>query len=454
LHYSSEQHIAALMADAEAAIARMRLGPVPLAELQQHRLRRLLAHARQHSAFHRERLTHVEPDSFRLDDLDQLPTMTKRDLMTRFDDVMTERRLTRALVDKHVATAPLELDYLLGEYVVMASGGSSGERGLFVYRHDEFTEFTLTLLRPTLARLRAIGVSAERPITGALVAAPATVHGTGAVGALTGGAGSPVRITRLSAAQPLPEIVAALNTLQPMLLAGYPSVLIQLAYAQSTGQLRIRPLAVNATSEALSAEASLAIEHAFGVAPSNTFGSSEGLCGVGVPPDAGICFASDACIVELVDADHRPVAPGCVAAKVLVTNLYNFTQPLIRYELTDRFVALSGPFPDGHLRAEVDGRHDEPFRYHAAIVHPLAIREAMVRTAAVLEYQVLQRPDGIAARVVATAGFDERDLCERLTQALRAAGLAAPCVAVEVVDSIARDPVTGKARRFVPLASR
>ena len=44
------------------------------------------------------------------------------------------------------------------------------------------------------------------------------------------------------------------------------------------------------------------------------------------------------CIVELVDADNRPVPPGVPSARVLVTNLTNLTQPLIRYELNDVFV--------------------------------------------------------------------------------------------------------------------
>ena len=53
-----------------------------------------------------------------------------------------------------------------------------------------------------------------------------------------------------------------------------------------------------------------------------------------------LTFACDMCIAELVDDDGRPGrSPGETAAKVLVTNLHNLTQPLIRYELTDRFTA-------------------------------------------------------------------------------------------------------------------
>lgn len=449
--WTGEQHQAALMAGAAEAVGRLSWPSARLAEYQQIRLRHLLAHAMQHSAFHRERLAGIDPTDFELSRLSELPTMTKTQMMARFEDVVTDTRLTRAMVDAHVAAAPIDMAYLLGCYVVMASGGSSGERGLFVYHHDEFTEFALGLLRPTLARLQALGVTSATPLTAALVAAPATVHGTGAVGALTGQHGGPVRMTRLSALSPLADLVAALEALQPALLVGYPSALVRLAHEHACGRLRIRPLAVSATSEALSPQARVQIEQAFGVAVNDTFGSSEGLCGVGERADHGICFASDACIIELVDAEHRPVAPGVTASKVLLTNLYNLTQPLIRYELTDRFVALPGPFADGHLRATVDGRHDEPFQYGAVLLQPLAIRIAMVRCPAVLEHQVLQTVDGIHARVVATPELDADTLRATLTHALIDAGLVDPLVTLEVVPTITRDTLTGKVRRFVPL---
>jgi len=41
-----------------------------------------------------------------------------------------------------------------------------------------------------------------------------------------------------------------------------------------------------------------------------------------------------------VDAENRPTPLGQTSAKVLITNLHNHTQPLIRYELTDRFMRL------------------------------------------------------------------------------------------------------------------
>ncbi|MGV7852596.1 hypothetical protein PJM29_30980, partial [Mycobacterium kansasii] len=65
--------------------------------------------------------------------------------------------------------------------------------------------------------------------------------------------------------------------------------------------------------------------------------------------DDVLVFSTDMCIVELVDAHNQPVARGAASAKVLVTNLYNLTQPLIRYELTDAFVQQPDAAEHGYL---------------------------------------------------------------------------------------------------------
>ncbi|MCC7251336.1 MAG: phenylacetate--CoA ligase family protein, partial [Hyphomicrobium sp.] len=52
---------------------------------------------------------------------------------------------------------------------------------------------------------------------------------------------------------------------------------------------------------------------------------------------------ADLAILEVVDADNRPVPPGTEGSKVLVTNLYNHVQPIIRYEVDDRVTMSTEP---------------------------------------------------------------------------------------------------------------
>jgi len=157
------------------------------------------------------------------------------------------------------------------------------------------------------------------------------------------------------------------------------------------------------------------------------------------------------CITELVDQDNQPVPDATPSAKVLLTNLYNHTWPLIRYELSDRFTRHPADPGSGYLRATIEGRADDTFRYGTLVVDPLAIRTVMVRTPAALEYQVRQTSRGIDIAVVAGRPLDHAALAAALAHSLRTAGLPDPQVHLRQVPDIARHPETGKARRFIPL---
>jgi phenylacetate-CoA ligase len=164
-----------------------------------------------------------------------------------------------------------------------------------------------------------------------------------------------------------------------------------------------------------------------------------------------ISFATDLCLAELVDAAGRPVPPGTPSAKVLITNLHNLTQPLIRYQLADSFTAVPGTQPGGYLRATVDGRDDGILRFGDVSIHPHAIRTVLVSAASVTEYQVRQTQRGIDVAVVARDGLDHARLTAGLASSLRHGGLPGPQVTVRVVTAIARHPDTGKARCFIPI---
>jgi len=281
-----------------------------------------------------------------------------------------------------------------------------------------------------------------------MVAAVAPIHSTGFAAAVV--KDGPFRFSCAAATDPIEGIAKALEEISPALLMGYPGKLAELADLRRAGRLDISPLAVSSTSEPLTPELREIIEAGFGVPVINQFASTEGLVGASDPGGSVLTFCSDTCIAEPVDDDGRPVGPGETAARVLITNLHNLTQPLIRYELTDRFTPESEA-GTGWLRARVEGRADEVLRWGEVSVHPHAIRSALVR-AAVREQQVRQTPDGVDVAVVADGDVDDAALVATLEEVLGAAGLPRPRATVRVVDGVPRDPMTGKTRRFIPLA--
>jgi phenylacetate-CoA ligase len=286
----------------------------------------------------------------------------------------------------------------------------------------------------------------------AMVGAGSAVHATGAAAAETVGTDVPVRVTSVPVTLPWPQIVDHLNALQPPALIGFASALARLAAEQSAHRLRIAPMVIISTSETLLPEARAEITAAFGAPVVNSFASTEGLMGSSAPGGEVLMFNSDMCIIELVDAGNRPVGPGVPSAKVLVTNLYNLAQPLIRYEMADSFVLEPSAGGPGHLLARAHGRADEVFHYQAGDLHPHVIRSVMVRSPEVADYQVRQTPTGIEADIVAIGGASTEALRRRLAEALAQGGLGQPDVTVRLAGDLPRCAGSGKLRRFIPLS--
>ena len=415
-------------------------------------LRRLLNHAVAHSPFHRQRLAGIDVAGIEPAGLASLPVMTKTDMMAAIDDVFTDRRLSLGALEQALDGTGSEPVPVLGRYLALATGGSTGQRGVFVFDPAAKAKFILSIIRSLLARLYAAGGIPPGGLPMAMVGAGSAVHATGAAAAETVGTGLPLRVTSVPVTLPWPQIVDRLNALQAPCLIGFASALGRLAAEQSAHRLHIAPAMIISTSETLLPEVRADITAAFGAPVVNSFASTEGLMGSSAPGGDVLMFNSDMCIIELVDADNRPVGPGVPSAKVLVTNLYNLAQPLIRYELADSFVHEPSAGGPGHLLARAHGRADEVFHYQAGDLHPHVIRSVMLRSPEVADYQVRQTLTGIEADIIAAGGASTEALRRRLMEALAQGGLSRPDVTVRIAGDLPRCAGSGKLRRFIPLA--
>jgi len=432
------------------SVTRLRAGAATVEGLQQAGLTRLLDHSIRHSAFHRKRLSSIDVAGITPADMSAIPVMTKTEMMSSLDDVFTDPRLTHERCERDLAATDQTPNPIDGEFLALVTGGSSGRRAIVAYDRAGTVGYLSCLARPMAARLQAFaGDGAIPTLTLAMVAAASAKHATQAMSHFAAGA-LPFRFEHVPATLPLIEIVGRLNELQPPALMGYASMIHRLAAEQRAGRLRINPVSVSATSETLDNPMRAAISEAFGIAPTNTFGSTEGLVGASAPGEEAIIFNTDQCIVELVDDDFRPVPVGTASTKVLVTNLYNFAQPLIRYEIADRFQEVPNP-EGGLLAAIVHGRTEKVLRYGPIEVHPHTVTAVMVGQPHVADYQVRQTATGLDVAVVADGELDTTSLVTALAASLVRAGLADAQVDVRRVDDLSRDTKTGKARRFIPL---
>lgn len=417
------------------------------------RLRQIVGYTIASSPWHGERLAGV--DVARLDEaaLRELPPMTKGDLMENFDRIVTDERITLERVNAHLETVGTG-SYLLDRYTAVTSGGSSGARGVFVYDWDGWATFWVGLFRYLLRARWTDPELAARPVVWAWVMA---AHFTHATAALSRTFASPDSVNlRFPVTLPTERIVAGLNEAQPDFLVGYPSALHVLSAEARAGRLRIAPRRVLSGAEPLLPEIRAAAERAWNVRVGNVWGTSEG-GGSAIPCDhMSSHLGDDLMIIEPVDEHGRPVAAGERSAKVYLTNLYNRTMPLIRYEIADEVTVLPQPCPCGSAMqciGDIQGRLDDVFEYGGRPVHPHVFRSALGQHAGIVEYQVHQTPNGahIAIRRQGPVNLDQ--LRRELAEALHATGLESPEITLETVERLKRDDGPAKLKRFAPLAN-
>jgi phenylacetate-coenzyme A ligase PaaK-like adenylate-forming protein len=196
------------------------------------------------------------------------------------------------------------------------------------------------------------------------------------------------------------RLVDELNAFAPTVIASDPTAALVLAEQAQRGALNAPVREVWTGGETLGQSARERIVQAFGAELRNGYGASEFLpmaweCGHG-----RLHLNTDWLLLEPVDEHQQPVPAGQVSHSVLLTNLANTVQPLIRYALGDRVrldTALcdcGSPLPT----VEVVGRHDDILRLRGAAdrtvaLLPLALSTVLEENAGVFDFQIVQRDD-------------------------------------------------------------
>lgn len=424
----------------KAAAGREAWTPGKLHAWQRQRIDAIARHAAAHSPFYRERLS--LPAGRRVE-LADLPVLDKATFVEHFDEIVTDPRLKRDPLLAHAETLDGD-DLYLGRYRVMATSGSSGRKGLFVYDRDGWQAVVASFLRFT----RMAGATPRIPRRRFAQIGPSRgVHMSRRIAATMD-----IGLQRnliLPATAPLEELVEQLNRFRPTTFGGFPSMLAMLAREQLAGRLRIAPEIVGTSSELCTAEMRAVVREAFGVAPFDVYGITEaGVLGADCAEHRGIHVNIDYMAVEVVDGDLRPVPDGEVGDAMLITSLDNHVQPTLRLAVTDRVAIDPEPCPCGRslplLRA-VEGRADDVIHLagaggRAVPVHPLQFAP-VAHAREVREFQVVQEGPALRVRVVLQPDAEAPVRLEReMEDKLRGLGVAAPDVRLDVVPALPRDP--------------
>ena len=420
----------------------------------------LVRHARAHSPFYREAYRGVPERGVVLA---ELPVVEKRDLMRHFDDWVADRAVTRAGVDAFLADRTRIGERYLGRYTLWKSSGSTGVPAVFV-QDDAALDTYDALLAAEVATTHAVLGCARGALSkgarAALIVATGD-HYASIASWQHASRGVPWAAARsFSIVEPLPELVAALNAWDPAFVASYPTMLSLLADERDARRLTIAPSLVWSGGEQLSAGARARLERAFGCPVINEYGASECMCIAFGCRLGALHVNADWVVLEPVDRRYRPTPPGEPSETVLVTNLANRVQPIIRYDLGDSVVLRREPCGCGSPLpvVEVAGRSEDILILADAAGRPVRLLPLALET--VIEQATDAHPiqvvrvggGGLRLRLPPLAWPARNAAWARASAALRAwldrQGLANVPIELDA-DDAGLDPASGKLRRIV-----
>ncbi len=241
-------------------------------------------------------------------------------------------------------------------------------------------------------------------------------------------------ITTINAFRLSPErmkdYVAQINACRPVCIEGYAESLYEFAVFIEQNRLSVVPPATIVSSAGtLHTHMRERIEEVFAAPVFNRYGSREaGDMAAECDRHSGLHVFGETTIIEVVDDTGSEVSEGD-EGEILVTNLTNYTMPLIRYRIGDRAVRGAGscscgrPYP---LLEKITGRSGASFRTaDGGVVSPeffIHLIGVMCNRGTIGKFQVIQEKfDHIVIRLTPFPGSSMKtwESKDKATQLIR-----------------------------------
>ena len=413
-----------------------------LERVQQNRLKELVRFAKKNSPFYEERYQNTG-EEFCLEDL---PPVSKPELMADFDRVVTDRHVTLKKIDEFCADLDHVGRMLDGKYLVFKTSGSTGNPAVVLYDQNCIDVSSAVAAFRTFARREDYKAFMR--------------HGKKTAGVFANYGfylacgmsrylqlkmpGKQTKIT-VDVNAPETQIIQELNSFDPAMLSGYPSNLALLA---DYDKLTIHPDIVITGGELLTDAVRGKLADKFGCYVQTHYSCTEAGEIACECSEGHLHINEDWVIVEPVDQNNRPVGYGVLSDKVLVTNLANYIQPFIRYELTDRVIIHNEKCRCGKntLWLEIEGRTDDTLLFENGVkIAPMSLYKILEEVKCIRRFQLIQTgPKQLELRLISDQkeeGFAEAK--QELLAFLKSKGVEDPEIVLS--DQLPQaNPVSGK----------
>ena len=412
-------------------------------QLQEKKFRKMIKFAYKNSSFYQDlyRSKGISEKDLDVIKIDDLPIVDKDVIMDNFDDVVTTQDINKQGILDFLEKSKDPNELYLNKYHVVHTSGSSGKIGVFVYSKKDWDSFF-----PYITRVFDFKLKKNKSVF--FGAAGGHFLGASFSAWLDIGLSRFFVNSRIfDITKPLTLHIKKLNAFQPNILGGYFTGLKILAEEQEKGRLQIHPDVIVNCGEGIITKDKEYIEGVFGVSMTNLYGLAEcAVMGVGKNRYDGIYLMDDLALVE-IRKDHA-----------LLTNLYNKTQPLIRYRINDFFeekidTCRQMPFT---LVNNIVGRNEymlwlENYEGKMDFIHPLVIVEFYVKGLEKFQIVVKDKKSFDFLAVITDTDKEQvvNKIREKLDKLLLEKKFTNVRYHVKVVDNLSVDPKTGKFKLIV-----
>jgi len=405
-------------------------------QLQMQKLKALLRVAVNHSPWHAQRILDsgidVMDDNSPLSmaDLQRLPTMSKRDAMENVGNI--------AWTD------------VPGGAFKYNTGGSSGQPLIFYY--GRWRQASDAAGRIRARRWWGVDIG-EREVY--LWGAPVELSKTDRIKTLRDRLLNQLVLNAFEMSpSSMDQYVKAIRAYGPKCIYGYASSIALLAaHIQERGiKLNLPDLkVVSTTGEPIYPHQRSLIQEVFGVPVANEFGSRDIGFTAHQTPHGQMLLMSESIILEILDRQGFPVAPG-EAGEAVLTGLCSQAQPFIRYRTGDVVRRSDDHCKEGrglHVIGEVMGRTtDFIVRSDGTIMHALAVIYVLRTIDGIEEFKFIQHTVNNVEILVVANNRWKNEAKAAITQGIQARLGDNVQVEIRLVDVIAPE-ASGKYRYVV-----
>lgn len=301
-------------------------------KLQKERLKELVAFARENSPYIRDKYKNLPEDY----DLTDIPTSSKKEIVEHYEEWVTDREVNLEDVRQYLDSEDRYERPYLNKYSALTTSGSSGNP-FYMVRDSYHNTIHATLMSQRLMRGYGGNVDLSKDRAACLVYPDPHVSSYSSLLRLKRAqkeyADNAIAISPLL---PKEEIIKQLNDFNPNVISCYPSVLCQIAHEQAAGNLKINLKGIFCSAELLTQEMYELLTNSFNCPVFNNYCSTEG----GEIAMASGCphlhINEDWVIIEPIDENGEVItSEDKWSSGVLVTDLSNYIQPIIRYRMED-----------------------------------------------------------------------------------------------------------------------